>query len=62
MREWLKAIREERGLTQSDVAQMVGIAQASYCNFEIGQRRPAVETAKAIADVLDFDWTRFYDE
>lgn len=62
MRNWLVAIREERGLSQKSVSEQVEIAQPSYCNIEKGKTRPAVKTAKRIADVLGFDWTRFYEE
>ena len=62
MRDWLIAIRKEHGLSQKYVSERVNIAQPSYCTIEKGITRPAVETAKAIASVLDFDWTRFYED
>lgn len=60
MRNWLIAIRRERGLLQKTVAEQVHLSQPSYCNIENGKRNPEVNTAKAIAAVLGFDWTRFY--
>ncbi len=60
MRNWLIAMREDQGIKQCDVAKKVGIAQPSYNMIEKGKRNPAVKTAKAIAEVLGFDWTRFY--
>ena len=62
MRNWLVDIRESKNYSQKYVSEMVGVAQPSYCNIEHGERNSAVETAKRIAAVLDFDWTRFYDE
>lgn len=62
MRKWLIDMRDAAGLSQKTVAERVGVSQPSYCNIENGERRPSVETAKAIATVLGFDWTRFYDE
>jgi len=62
MRDWLVAIRKAKGLSQKFVSEQVGIAQPSYCTIESGATRPAVETAKAIAAVLGFDWTKFYEE
>lgn len=59
--EWLKTIRLDKGISQKSVADQVHITQPSYANIESGKRRPAVETAKAIAGVLDFDWQRFYE-
>ena len=61
MRDWLLAIRNNRCMSQKDVADMSGISQPSYCNIENGRRNPDVSTAKAIANVLGFAWTDFFD-
>ena len=61
-RNWLIAIREKQKMSQKYVSEQAGIAQASYCNIEKGKKAPAVSTAKAIANVLGFDWTQFYNE
>lgn len=60
MREWLSCFRAENKMTQEEVSNAVGISRSSYCNIENGGRNPSVETAKKIAEVLHFDWTRFY--
>jgi transcriptional regulator with XRE-family HTH domain len=60
VRDWLKAIRERRGLTQRAVAELAGISQPAYHNIEAGKRNPSINTAKAIAKVLKFKWTRFF--
>ena len=62
MRDWLTAIRELKGLSQKYVAERVGIKQPTYSNIENGNRRPSVEVAKQIADVLGFEWTRFFED
>lgn len=62
MRKWLKVLRLEKRLTQSDVASMSGIDVTMYNKIELGSRTPSVETAKSIAAVLGFDWTRFYQD
>ena len=46
MKKWLIAIRKEKGLSQVQVSEAVGISQPSYCNIENGERGIAVETAK----------------
>lgn len=61
-RTWLLAVREEKQVTQKFVSEQVGIAQPSYCNIEKGKCSPSVATAKKIAAILGFDWTRFYEE
>ncbi len=58
----LLAIRKQRGMTQKSVAEQAGIRQNSYCNIEKGKRGVSVETAKRIAAVLGFEWTRFYED
>lgn len=61
MRDWLTKIRKKRGLTQAEVARKVGISQPSLCDIERGITSPRPDTAKKIAEVLDFHWTKFYD-
>jgi transcriptional regulator with XRE-family HTH domain len=61
-RSWLKEIRENKDLPQKLVARSIGITQTHYSTIESGKRRPSVETAKKIADVLGFDWTMFFED
>ena len=61
MKEWLVAIRMQKKMTQKECAQKANIAQAYFCQIENGERNPSVETAKAIAKVLGFKWTRFFE-
>jgi transcriptional regulator with XRE-family HTH domain len=49
----LKAVREQRGLTQTDLGHRAGIAAASISHFETGQRLPSLESLVRIADALD---------
>lgn len=60
--KWLKAIREERNLTQEEVAKKIGASQPTYCNIESGVRQPSVKMAKQIGVALGFDWTRFFED
>lgn len=59
MREWLVALRA--GRSQSKIAKEIGIAQSTYASIETGYRTPSVETAKKIASVLGFRWTKFFE-
>lgn len=61
LNEWLRAIRRREGLTQSQVAKRAYLTQPSYCNIENGKKLPSIDTAKRIAAVLDFRWTRFFE-
>ena len=60
MRKWLIDIRN--GRAQAQIAEAVGISQQMYSAIELGERRPSVEVAKKIASVLEFPWTRFYED
>lgn len=62
MRGWLIQIRKEAGLSQADVAHQAGISQPSYNAIELGRSGPKPATAKRIASVLRFPWTRFYED
>lgn len=58
---WLEEIRVSRGMSQKDVAEAANISQPTYSNIEKGKRGISVETARRIAAVLGFEWTRFYE-
>lgn len=51
--ENLKLAREQKGLSQKDVAEKIGVAKSTYSLYESGNREPNVQTIKKIADVLD---------
>lgn len=55
--------RKQLGLTQQDVVELTGsiITRQYYGMIEKGERRPSVDVAKKIAEVLDIDWTIFFD-
>lgn len=62
VRDWLRQIRLSQNLTQKQVADRAGIARTTYASIEQGERNAGVPTAKAIAQVLGFHWTLFFDE
>ena len=59
--DWLETLRNEKERTMKQVAGGSGISESHYCLIESGDRRPSVDTAKKIAEVLGFDWTKFFD-
>lgn len=66
MRDWLKQLRNELGMTQDDVAKKVGVTRQMIGMIENGEANPHVQTAMKIAETLDFkkngcDWTRFFE-
>ena len=62
LREWLLNYRKKAGLSQENIAKHSEISQQMYAAVETGARNPSVETAKKIAEVLDFGWTRFFED
>lgn len=58
----LKEYRVGKNMTIREVGEVVGISESFYCMIENGERRPSVETAKKIAAVFGFDWTRFFPD
>lgn len=63
-RQWLIKARADAGLSQKEVSQKAGISQQYYANLEGGIRghNLPVRTAQKIAEVLNLDWTRFYQK
>lgn len=61
-RYWLINFRKRKGLSQSKIAKEIGISQQMYNYIENNKRNPSTNLAKKIADVLNFSWTKFYEE
>lgn len=57
----LKKIRSEKGMTQEQLAAAIGVVRQTISNIECGLALPSITNAQAIAQVLDFDWTNFFD-
>ena len=51
-RTWLKRRRIERGLTQEELGELVGYAAQTIRKIEGGQRRPSLQLALKLAQVL----------
>ena len=61
MRKWLLNIRKGENMTQQDIADRSGVTRQMISAIENGEAMPSVDTAKTIAEVLGFDWTRFFE-
>lgn len=62
MRQWLIELREQQGMSQAQVARVAGVSQPTYWEYEQGKSTPKPERARKLAQVLGFDWSRFYTE
>ena len=49
----IKALRHEKGYTQEQVAQLIGVDQSDYSKIENGQRFGSLEQCKRIALVFE---------
>ncbi len=63
MREWLKDLRNEKGLSQSEIAMELGMGQSYYAMIENGERQKdmSVSMAEKLAGVLDVPLTVILD-
>ena len=61
-RYWLINFRKRKGLSQSKIAKKIGVSQQMYNYIENNKRNPSTNLAKKIADVLNFSWTKFYED
>lgn len=48
----LKRARLTMGLTQQQIADMMGITKSTYCGYETGKRQPDVPKIKKLAKIL----------
>ena len=58
--EILKALREERGLSQQELADALGITRSTLGNYEVGLRSPNMEMLEEIADYFNVDMDFLY--
>lgn len=54
----MKQLREKKGYTQIDIAEMIGVKRSAYSLWEIGKRKPDIDDLIKIADIYDvtLDW------
>lgn len=51
--ERIKSLREERKITQQELARYLGVSQKTISNYENGERSPDPNTLRKIADYFD---------
>jgi transcription regulator len=52
LKDNIKKARLDAGLTQLEVAEKLGVAQAQYARWENGGRNPKDETIEKLADIF----------
>lgn len=56
--ERIKELRQKKGLTQQKLAEILGIKQNSYSDWETGKNEPSLENLVKLADLFEvsLDW------
>ena len=49
----LKEIRKQKGLTQEQIAKIIGVAKTTYCNYENGHSEMEFDTIIKLAKYYD---------
>lgn len=50
--ERLRELRVERGMTQPDLATLLGLARSTISQYETGIRQPDIDTLKRMSDIF----------
>lgn len=58
----IKVARLQKGISQAALAKCLGVSTAMICQYEVGKRKPKVETLSKIAGALGVDLKVFYDD
>lgn len=49
----LKKLREEKGLKQADIAEMLGVSRTTYTQYETEKSEPDLKTVAKLADFFE---------
>lgn len=58
----LKQKRLEKGLTQEQLGDKVGVGRTTISSYECGEIKPSVFIAKLIGKELDFEWFELFED
>ena len=59
---WLRELRDEKGLSQKQLAEQAGVGQRTISHLEQGVQEPVWSTLLAIAKALGVECTAFLEE
>lgn len=59
-RSRLKELRDEKGMTQVQLSEALGLSKGAIGNYESGARRPRLEDFEAIADFFNIELDYLY--
>lgn len=58
---YLKELRTSKGLSQQELATKCGVIRQTISNIECGLSKPSIDLAKKLGEVLEVDWTLFFE-
>lgn len=58
----LKTLRKQRGLSQAELAELLGMSKAAISMYETDRREPDFETMEKIADFFNVDMNYLYGQ
>ncbi len=61
VRSWLVTARESFNMSHEDVAEKAKITRQYYGMIENGQRDPSVKVAQRLGEILNVNWTIFFE-
>lgn len=53
MKNRIRELRRERGLTLKKLGQIIGVAESTMCQYETGKRQPGNETLLKLGELFD---------
>lgn len=57
----VKRLREEKGFTQAELGELVGVVQQVIADYEGGKSKPSIETGVRLANALGTTVERLVD-
>lgn len=62
LRRQLKIFRNQNGLSQQQVADVLGVNRSTYCGYELGRRDVDVDTIIKLADFYKVPIEKFFEK
>lgn len=58
----VKQRRKEMKYTQQKIAKKIGVTRQYYAYIESNKKVPSVKLAKKLGEILNVDWTIFFND
>lgn len=58
----MKSYRVRAGYSQDEMADLLGVSRATYCDYEVNPQKVKIETYNKISDILKCDLIDFFVE